>query len=252
LSYGGSSFRELARVAIRSVDFKGTAIAYMAARHKMEAVEPQNLGMNRRGPERDRQHIRAAVHFVPWAALCLVLILGGCSRDSASRIHVELRDTPEANPPAQARHKLDPPLCPPGNHPPDDDAFSSPAGGHTVKLSWNPSTSSNGPNGKEISYCLYRTQEEPVQKSALGTTSPCVNCQRVTKEPFAGTSYQDTRVENGVHYCYVAIAIDNGTGKLSVFSSQTDAVIPPRKESPFCTPKGNPKQAPGTSRPGRR
>jgi hypothetical protein len=224
----------------------------MAARHKMEAVELQNLSMDRRGPERDRQHIRAAVHFVPWGvALCVLLILGGCSRNSTSRIHVELHDTPEANPPAQVRPKLDPLLCPPGS-PPDNDASSSPAGGHTVKLSWNPSTSSKGHNGKEIRYCLYRTQDGPVQESTPGMTSPCVNCQQVTKEPVAGTSYQDTSVANGAHYCYVAIAIDNGTGKLSVFSNQTDALIPPRKASPFCNTNGNPKQAPGTNRPNRR
>jgi hypothetical protein len=207
--------------------------------------------MDPRDPDRDRQQIRRAINFALWTALCFLLILNACSGNSGSRIHVELRDTPEANPPAQALKPAA--ICPPGD-PPGGDPSPTPAAGHTVTLSWNASTSSSAPNGKEIRYCLYRTKGARVQGNTpgAGTKSPCVNCQRVTKQPISGTSYPDTHVENGAHYCYVAIAVDGQTGKLSVFSNQADAVIPPNTEHPFCTPTDNPKQAPRAKSPRRR
>ncbi len=208
--------------------------------------------MDPRDPDRDRQHIRPVVKTALWISLCAVLILNGCSRDSTSKIHVELRDSPEANRPTQAPHKLEPQLCPPGD-PLGNDASSTPAGGHTVSLSWNPSTSANGPNAKEIRYCLYRTKGAPVQKNiSQKPASPCINCQRVTIAPVTGTTYKDIYVENNEHYCYVAIAIQTGTITPSDFSNQADAVIPPKQEPPFCTLPYKTKQPHGTNRRGGR
>jgi hypothetical protein len=170
-----------------------------------------------------------------WINLGMLLILGGCSRGCDSRIHVKLHDVPETNFTPQIPRNVDPPKCPPGD-PMGSSASSTPAGGHKVTLSWNASTSAVA--GRDIRYCLYRTVGGPVQRNtAVAAASPCVNCQQVTIDPISGTTYRDAQVANGVHYCYVAVAIDAGTGAVSNFSSQTDAVIPPRKEPPFCMPK---------------
>jgi hypothetical protein len=186
----------------------------------------------------DRKHFRVVGNVGLSMGVGMLLILGGCSRDS--RIHVKLHDIPETKSELQTARKINPPLCPPGD-PPGNDASSSPAGQHKVNLSWNASPSA-GP-GTDIRYCLYRSVGGPVQRS-LGTlpTSPCINCQLVTIIPVTGTTYQDTRMENGAHYCYVAVALDASSGKVSDFSNQVDAIIPPRREPPFCTPK-NAKKA---------
>ncbi len=200
--------------------------------------------MDLRRLDRAFRLIPKACHFA-FCVTFVLLVLNGCSQNSGSRIHVELHDVPEANLPAQTVSKPEPPSCPPGD-PLGNDASSTPAGGRKVMLSWNASTSANGANAKDIFYCLYRTKGGPVRANTAGTTSPCVNCERVTEKSIAGTQQLDIQVENGAHYCYVAIAIDRTTGKLSFFSNQADAVIPPNTERPFCNLKdGNPKQANG-------
>jgi hypothetical protein len=208
----------------------------------------ENLGMDRRDPDRD-QLIRKALHRALWTVLCAVLLLDSCSRSSESRIRVELHDLPEAIPTATALRKPDPPSCPPGD-PANNDALSIPAGEHKVTLSWKASTSS-GSDGKDIHYCLYRTKGGRVQANAgTKTKSPCVNCQRVTLEAVTDTIYKDDHVENDSHYCYVAIAIQTGNGNPSSFSNQADAVIPPRKEAPFCNPPGSTKTTVGATQHG--
>jgi|SRR5579872_261619 len=195
----------------------------------------------------DRQPIWKAFSFAFWIAC--VLMLNGCSQNSGSRIRVELHDVPEQSGSARAASKPEPPNCPPGD-PVGNDASSTPAGAHTVKLSWTASTSAAGPNANEIFYCLYRTEGGPVQTNT-GTTSPCIKCQRVTQESIPETQRVDAQIEDGAHYCYVAIAIDRRTGKSSVLSTQADAVIPPNKEQPFCNPRnGNLKKDKGRKRSG--
>ncbi len=191
--------------------------------------------MDLRRPDRGFQLIQRACHFA-FCATSVFLVLNGCSQNSGSRIHVELHDIPEAKLPAQTVSEPIPPSCPPGD-PLGNDASSTPAGGRKVTLSWNASTSANGANAKDIFYCLYRTKGGPVRTNRAGAQSPCVNCQRVTKESISGTQKLDIQVEDGAHYCYVAIAIDRTNGKLSVFSNQADAIIPPNTERPFCNPK---------------
>lgn len=177
-----------------------------------------------------------------WISLMLLFIVCGCSRSGDSRIHVTLHDVPEDKSHSQTSHITAPTACPPGN-PVGNDASSTPVGPHSVTLSWIASTSAGV--GKDIRYCLYRTTGGPVQKSSGTTgTSPCLSCQLVTPTPVTNTNYQDTHVQNGVHYCYVAIAIDAGNSRSSDFSNQTDAVIPPNVEAPFCTPKNTEKTSP--------
>jgi len=188
---------------------------------------------------RDRPQITGLPRIGGWISVTILLIVCGCSRSSDRRIHVTLHDISEGKSPSPTSPIIAPTACPPGN-PPGNDASSTPVGPHSVTLSWNASTSAGA--GKDILYCLYRTIGGPVQKSS-GTTGgpPCLNCQLVTPTPVTSTTYQDTHVQNGVHYCYVAIAIDAANSKSSDFSNQTDAVIPPNVEAPFCTPKNTEK-----------
>lgn len=171
--------------------------------------------------------------------ICVSLMLNACSRASESRIPIELHDTPAASEPKKSGGENILLVCPPGD-PPGNDASSSPRGGHNVTLSWRASLSTRQPYAKEVRYCLYRSEGRPVQSSHSGTVgkSPCVNCQRVTLTPVAGTLYKDTQVKSKTHYCYVALALESGNNAPSAFSNQADAVIPPRKESPFCNGRG--------------
>lgn len=150
----------------------------------------------------------------------------------------------QASPPKRDSRTVTP-TCPPGD-PPDNDVSSSPVGSHRVSLTWNLSTSSDNPKGREIRYCLYRTKGGRVQRSSTRSFSPCVNCQRVTKEPVTGTTYDDTHVENDSHYCYVAISLETANSMHSDFSNETEADIPKSKEpvsngissGTLCDPKG--------------
>jgi hypothetical protein len=184
---------------------------------------------------RDRRSVRPLLNVGLWAGVGALLISSGCTRACDSRIHVQLHDVPETSTPNQASRPADPPPCPPGD-PPGNKAISTPAGGHKVTLSWSASTSAVP--GRDIRYCVYRAAGGPVREKTGGSgASPCLGCQQVTADPIQTTSYRDVQVENGIHYCYVALAIDAGSGRVSSFSNQADAVIPPKKEPPFCNPK---------------
>lgn len=198
--------------------------------------------MDQREPQKAGRHIgntlKIALLIILWTPMNMV----GCSRQ-------EPPPNPESQPAtlSKANTKADAKLtCPPGD-PADNDASSSPSDGHTVSLSWNASTSANNSKGTAIQYCLYRTKGGRVQRSTRGRTiSPCVNCQRVTKEPVTGVTYQDTHIENDSHYCYVAIAIETVSSLRSDFSNQTEADIPkagepvssPISSGTLCNPKG--------------
>lgn len=175
-------------------------------------------------PGRICSRIRSAVRAIS-AGLAALIILTGCSHDSGSRIHVELRDTPQSKPPQTAAPKDY--ACPETDLGDTNGHPISPEG-HKVKLSWNPSTSSTGPNDVNILYCLYRTKGGPVQKNTTTSQSPCSNCKRVTKFAVQGTTTDpDGDVEVGSRYCYVAVAVDVRNKKVSGFSNPAPALIPP-------------------------
>jgi hypothetical protein len=178
---------------------------------------------------------RLLARITAWGGLFVLLILGGCSRNTPSKPRIELRDVPDASFRLQVSSDAGVPSCPPGD-PVDNDASFLLAGKHSVNLSWNASASAAGANQNRISYCIYRTEGGPVRPSDVRTSdkSPCLNCERVTVRPVSRTAYRDTRVKNNVHYCYAAIAVESGNIIPSDFSNQADAVIPPRKEAPFC------------------
>jgi hypothetical protein len=191
--------------------------------------------------------IRSAVRAFS-VGLAAFVILTGCSHDSGSRIRVELRDTPEPKAAAQIGSNRYP--CPEADHG-DTSGQAVSLTGHSVKLSWNASTSSSGPKDEKILYCLYRTKDGPVQKD---TNSPCSNCQRVTKFAVQGTSTDpDGDVEDRAHYCYVAVAVNTKTKEISGFSNQAAAVIPPPPFAAFsCDKKKIEKQGDSKDNRGRR
>lgn len=133
----------------------------------------------------------------------------------------------QAQPPAESAQaiavrtdaKRDVFLCPDGDIPKTGSA------NHKVALSWNASVS---PSPSKVRYCLYRSEDQRVQKSGDGVPhdkSPCKACTRVNDTAIPGTSYTDTPVRNGAHYCYVAVAIQ-GNSTFSGFSNQVEADIP--------------------------
>lgn len=198
--------------------------------------------MDQKDPQRASRDLSDSLKIALVIILLMPMNMVGCSRQEP-----QLNPQSQQSTPSKASTKADGKLtCPPGD-PADNDASSSPSGGHTVSLSWNPSASANNSKGKEILYCLYRTKGGRVQRSTRARTiSPCVNCQRVTKEPVTGIAYEDTHVENDSHYCYVAIAIETASSLNSDFSNQTEADIPkagepvssPISSGTLCNPKG--------------
>ena len=188
-----------------------------------------------RGYRNHNQNDRLSTKVALNMAVSLFLIVTGCNRQPDSRSRIQLHDVPETTSDARTVREAASPPCPPGD-PDGKDAPFSPVGGHTVNLSWNASPFSNKPSHGQIGYCLYRTKGQRIQSSGAKTiaNSPCVNCQRITLEPIAGTTYKDTHVESDAHYCYVTIAVENGNILPSPFSNQADAMIPPRKEPPLC------------------
>jgi len=189
-----------------------------------------------RGQLQNRLYTRYPRSVTVLILICGMMLLIACSRRSSDRI--ELHDIAEDSRQGSLQQRL-PAACPTGD-PPGNDVSSPKIGGHTVILRWNASAPVDG---QEMLYCLYRTIGGRVQKNRdQGKKSPCVNCQRVTLTPVSGTTYKDNNVENDSHYCYVAIAISPVNGLVSDFSTQIDAVIPPRKEPPFCEALGGENQ----------
>ena len=197
-------------------------------RIKWKRQRGRTLDMDREHPQKAQRDphrtLKITLLIILWTPMNMV----GCSRQQP-------KATPESQQASASKSNTEAEVrltCPPGD-PPDNDVSSSPVGSHAVSLSWNPSTSANNPKGGEIRYCVYRTKGGRVQRSASARSlSPCINCQRVTKEPVTVTTYNDTYVENDSHYCYVAISIEAVSSTHSDFSNQTQADIPKGKAPP--------------------
>jgi len=209
--------------------------------------------------DRERVCSHRSAALIAFSVLAPFVVLTGCSHDSGSRIRVELRDSPESKPAAQNVAKETYP-CPEAVYGDTNGHLVSPEG-HSVKLSWNPSTSSTGPNDVNILYCHYRTEEGPVQKNNTKSKSLCLNCKRVTKFAVRGTTTDpDGDVGTGHRYCYVAVAIDvrskidvSDYKKISDFSNQAAAVIPPPPPGTLsCVGQANEKQGDRKNHRGRR
>jgi hypothetical protein len=110
---------------------------------------------------------------------------------------------------------------------PDGDIKKTGSNDHKVTLTWNPSANSSP--SRQIRYCVYRTQDHPIQRSEYPASigkAPCNSCTRVNETAVSETQYIDTHVTNGAHYCYVAVAMDTGERAFSGFSNQVQADIP--------------------------
>ena len=210
--------------------------------------------MDLRDPSMSGRHIRSARKVACIAFM--VLATSGCSRNSETRIHIELRD-----PPASTSTAGQSPstrfICPDGDSHTPKDALT---GDHSVLLTWKASTSAT-PNGSKIGYCLYRRKLQRVDaknRSASDTKSaPCTNCERVNITPVEHLGCLDMIVENDTLYYYAATAI-NKSGDISDLSLQTSANVTghdePRKSIPLnsyhsCREHDPPAQTPPTLGP---
>lgn len=149
---------------------------------------------------------------------CLVQVCNGCRRGSEPRGDLE--------PPAQkertvAGRKAVLPLCPTAPYPVLQMSAQG-VGHHKVFLSWNASSSSGGPGGNDVGYCLYRAQK----KGAANLSVMCPDCEQVTLVPLLTTRCVDDVVRDQATYYYVAVAI-NSAGRISSPTMEAIAKIPP-------------------------
>src|SRR5262245_21230777 len=102
---------------------------------------------------------------------------------------------------------------------------------HRVSLNWTASTSAD-----VAGYRVYR-----------GTTAggPYV---LLNSSPVVGVSYEDSTVQNGQTYYYVATAVDNSNQE-SVYSNEAQAVVPRANPQPL-TVTNNASNQPGPIAPG--
>ena len=110
---------------------------------------------------------------------------------------------------------------------PDGDIQKTGSTDHKVSLTWNPSPTAS--TSAQIRYCVYRTQDHPVQRSDYLVPidkTPCRVCTRVNETAVSDTQLIDNQVTNGAHYCYVAVAMQIGESAFSGFSNQVQADIP--------------------------
>jgi len=146
--------------------------------------------------------------------LVTLLALLGCTQKPPP----SFVDSKQTGPPKQENTGF---TCPEGDIP------KAGSNNHRVTLSWNPSASSS--TSTKVLYCLYRTQDGPVQKldgQALISRPPCKKCERVNETAVPETHFTDLQVKNGAHYCYVALAMEIGDAFFSGFSNQEEADIP--------------------------
>jgi len=101
--------------------------------------------------------------------------------------------------------------------PAGDPAPTAQVNGHSVKLSWGPSTpASKSPRDAVVGYNVYRS-----------TVSHDPKPTRITSKPWAGTTYTDSEVEAGKTYFYVTRGVTAG-GAESAPSNEAKAVMPPQ------------------------
>src|SRR3954464_14738369 len=117
-----------------------------------------------KGSRKRNQKVWLSTKLALNTAFALFLVTTGCDRQSGSPVRIHLHDVPETRSQPGTTRETRPWSCPPGD-PDGNDASSSPAEGHIVNVSWNPSPSSGKPKRGQISYCLYRSKSQPIQSS---------------------------------------------------------------------------------------
>ena len=139
------------------------------------------------------------------------VVFASCSRNSRPDNRILLTDPPKARAALAPAPGL--PNCP-------GELAAELAETHKVVLTWNPSSSSSGPNDRSIGYCLYRSNSE----ITVDRRRDCIGCQAITPTPIIGTSCVDNFGDGSKPYFYAAIAI-NFRGKESSFSNRIRASL---------------------------
>jgi len=195
-----------------------------------------------------RNQARLLPPLLPWMILLVAVSLAavGCHDNNASRIHIELHDTPTERQAAAPRLATRPaPLsCWPGGTPPLQPSAAG-VGDHKVFLKWNASVPSSNVSG----YCLYRTTTAISPYPARAKPPYCDGCEQINAVPVTGTSCVDTVVKDGATYQYVVAAI--GQWGLSGSSNPVTVVIPQGKQTAGSAPAGSypPCRGPSTPSP---
>lgn len=164
---------------------------------------------------------------------CGLFLLSGCRRSDRENAVVEQRSN------ANRQVLTQPPQLPDCDLSPNQAESSMTSGHHRVVLTWNASSSSNGPGDQSVGYCIYRSRNGDITAKDL---DHCNNCTRLNRRPIIGTGCVDAQVEDGATYYYVTSGIRGGS-KVGLFSKKTTAAIPanaPPKSSdspyPLCRP----------------
>jgi hypothetical protein len=189
------------------------------------------------------------MHVGKAASACSVLILAVCSRVSERPANPQAVSTPKTVTAIQAPRQKPLPPCPVAPilniQPPPRSRH------HDVVLSWNPSTSSAGPQDKALGYCVYRSKK-PITANKI---EECRNCELISRNPVIGTGCVDVDVEDNQTYYYAALALQAGK-QPSSFSNKAKAEVRgtdsrPHSPSsyPLCREPFAAKQGPNTSLP---
>jgi hypothetical protein len=105
-------------------------------------------------------------------------------------------NTPKKNSTATTSVSSSPPVCKGGI------LVSTPAGKHTVILTWN----ANSPSQKIVGYCVFRRTKAHIPSDL----STCGDCERLNTVPIPNNGCVDTKVpDNNVTYYYVVTAIND-------------------------------------------
>jgi len=166
---------------------------------------------------------------------CGLFLLSGCKRSAQENAPHQVEPVTNANRQVQPTQ----PQLPDCDTSPNKAESSMKTGHHRVVLTWNASSSSNGPGDQSVGYCIYRSRNIDITAKDL---DHCNSCTRLNRRPVIGTGCVDDHVEDGATYYYVTSSIRGGS-KVGRFSNQTTAAIPansPPKSSdnpyPLCRP----------------
>jgi hypothetical protein len=160
------------------------------------------------------------------AIVSFALILAGC-KGSEHRSDSRPAGNARQNIRTAAQSQKPLPPCPPGVAPKLQSATTS-RRHHQVVLSWNPSTSSTGPQDKSLGYCLYRS-DKPIPAKKI---AECRNCELISPTPIMSTGCVDVDVEDGQTYFYAVLAVQAGKRDPSLFSNKAKAPIPRKRPGP--------------------
>lgn len=191
-------------------------------RWEVDETTPPQIGF--RVPSGANRYHASSAGILKAILTCTLFLVGACNRSPQPTANPQSSDTAKANSGAEARQ----PELPDCGLPPEKLESSKVNGHHRVVLTWNPSSSSSGPNDQSVGYCLYRSGKDDITAKDL---NHCYNCKRLNRRPIVGAGCVDNHVKDGATYHYVAGAIRIST-RVNLFSNKMTAVIPSNAQSP--------------------